>query len=67
VFGFDVGIEKLSLVSEKALRKQLKILCKYCGWFREQQNETVLVEKKSRSWERAFAEYNKQKPKLRSL
>ena len=64
VFGFDIGIKKLSLVTEKGLRKQLKILCKYCGWFKELQGEIILTEKMSRSWKRAFTEYRKQKPKL---
>jgi hypothetical protein len=64
VYGFDLGIKELSLVTEKNLRKQMKILCKYCGWFREPQDEIVLAETMSRSWQRAFAEYKKQKPKL---
>ncbi|MBP7215737.1 MAG: radical SAM protein [Candidatus Omnitrophica bacterium] len=64
VFGFDIGLQKLSLVTEQALRFQLKILCKYCGWFREQQRPTALTEQVSSSWQKAFAEYKKQKPKL---
>jgi hypothetical protein len=64
VYGFDIGIKKLSLVTEKALRKQMKVLCKYCGWFREPQDQIVLAETMSRSWKRAFAEYKRHKPKL---
>lgn len=64
VFGFNIGIKKLSLVTEKALREQMKILCKYCGWFKEGQGEIVLTEKMSRSWKRAFTEYRNKKPKL---
>ena len=64
VFGFDIGIKKLSLVSEEALRKQMNILCKYCGWFRLPQGGIVLTEKISPSWKRAFIEYRKQKPRL---
>jgi len=64
VFGLDIGIKELSLVTEKTLRKQLKILCKYCGWFKEPVNSLVLTEKISCSWKRAFAEYAKQRPKM---
>jgi len=63
VFGFDIGIKKLSLVSEKALREQMKILCQYCGWFREP-TEIIWKEKISHAWKRAYAEYKKQRPKL---
>jgi hypothetical protein len=64
VFGFDVGIKKLDQVSEKALRKQMNILCRYCGMFRELTGKTVLTAKISRSWKRAFAKYGERKPKL---
>jgi hypothetical protein len=64
VFGFDIGIKDLSLVNEKALREQMIILCKYCGWFKEWLGRVVSTEKVSPSWKRAFAEYRKQKPKM---
>jgi len=63
VFGFDIGIKKLSLVTEKALREQMKILCRYCGWFREP-TEIIWTEKMSLVWKRAYLEYKRQKPKL---
>ena len=64
VFGFDIGIQKLSMVSEEALREQMKTLCQYCGWFKEHPGEEILTEKVSRSWKKAFAEYEKKKPEL---
>ncbi len=64
VFGFDIGIKKLEFVTERALREQMKILCKYCGFFRELTNKTVLTERISRSWRRAFVKYKEQKPSL---
>jgi hypothetical protein len=66
VFGFDVGIKKLSMVTEQALRKQMKVLCPCCGWFKEQQlaAQSVSVNTLSRSWKKAFTEYKKQKPSL---
>ena len=64
VFGFNIGIKDLSLVTAKALRGQMKILCKYCGWFNVDQKAIVSVEKMSRSWKKALTDYRKQKPKL---
>lgn len=64
VFGLDIGIRELDQVTEGALRKQLKTLCKYCGFFREPQYGTTLTQTMSRSWKRAFAQYKKHKPEL---
>jgi hypothetical protein len=63
VFGFDIGIKKLSQVNEQALRAQMKILCRYCGWFKKS-TDIILTERMSPSWKKAYAEYKKQKPKL---
>jgi len=64
VFGFDIGIKKLGLVTEKALREQMKILCRYCGFFRELTGKLVFTTKISRSWREAFAQYHKRRPHL---
>ena len=64
VFGFDIGIKSLSLVNEQALRGQMRILCKYCGWFNEGREELLVSERISPSWRKAFAEYRRQKPIL---
>ena len=63
VFGFDIGIKRLEDVNEKALRDQMKILCKYCGFFQEP-NQEVTKEEASISWKKAYEEYQKQKPDL---
>jgi len=64
VFGFDIGIQRLATVDENTMREQMKILCRYCGWFKERPEEVIRTEKVSRSWKRAFAEYKRQPPKL---
>ncbi len=64
VFGFDVGIPRLDQVDESALREQMKVLCRYCGWFKAQPNDVVWTEKMSRSWEDAFERYKTRKPEL---
>lgn len=63
IFGFDVGIKKLSLVTEKSLRDQMRILCKYCGLFREP-FDLVRKPKMSPSWKKAYSDYKKKKPEL---
>lgn len=64
VFGLDVGIQKLSMVTEEALREQMKVLCKYCGWFKERPDEEIDTEQISRSWRKALAKYKDRKPAL---
>jgi hypothetical protein len=63
VFGFDLGIKKLSLVTEQALREQMKILCRYCGHFKEP-HEMLNKEKISRTWKTAYEKYKISKPRL---
>lgn len=63
VLGFDVGIKKLSLVDETALRDQMKILCKYCGIFKKPY-ELITKPEMSPSWERAYSRFKKQKPAM---
>jgi len=64
VFGFDVGIKKLSQVNSETLSNQMKILCRYCGHYKEP-NEVVLKEKMSRAWKDAYKKYKGGKPKLK--
>jgi hypothetical protein len=63
VLGFDIGIKKLSLVDETALRDQMRILCKYCGIFKRPY-ELITKPKMSPSWKKAYSRYKKQKPTL---
>jgi hypothetical protein len=64
VFGFNIGIKQLSSVTDGALRAQMAILCRYCGWFKHPDLSTTVVEKISRSWQKVYAEYKRQKPVL---
>jgi hypothetical protein len=70
VFGFDIGIKKLINVTNDQLRKQMKILCSFCGHFKyftydhEKTSKCVYNEQMSTSWEKAYAKYSESKPKL---
>jgi hypothetical protein len=63
VFGFDIGIKKLSQVNENALRRQMKILCRYCGWFKIYSG-SITKEEITRSWKIAYAKYKEKRPQL---
>jgi hypothetical protein len=64
IFGFDVGIKKLSLVHDKnLLRNQFKVLCKYCGHYKEP-NEKVDKNLISKSWQLAYKNYKNNRPNL---
>lgn len=63
VFGFNIGIKKLSSVNEKSLRDQMKILCQYCGIFKEPY-EIIRKPRVSPSWEKAYGRFKKEKPEL---
>lgn len=65
VFGFDIGLKSLSSVTDEALKKQLKLLCAYCGHYKYNYNEKwVNTEKASKSWQNAIDKYNKKRPVL---
>jgi len=65
VFGFDIGLKKLSMVNEEALRKQMNILCGYCGHFlRNFSNEVVSEESMSESLRLAYEKFRMQRPEL---
>ncbi len=63
VFGFDIGIKKLSDVNGDALRLQLNKLCRYCGTFKENTDLTT-KEDMSETWKSVYRAYRKSKPKL---
>ena len=65
IFGFDIGIKKLSDVTEKTLRKQMQILCRYCGFFHEP-HRMVRKEEISITWEKAYKAY-KERASILSL
>lgn len=69
VFGWDIGIKKLSLVKKAILRKQLSLLCRYCGHFKNwgrtfPKGGPILVDKEamSESWVKAYKAYKEKKP-----
>ena len=65
VFGLDVGIKKLSDITEDSLRAQMKVLCKNCGWFKKRAHQEILsTDKMSPAWEKALSDYKKNKPQL---
>ena len=65
VFGFDVGQKGLSSVNDLILKKQLRILCGYCGHYKENFGIDILSkEKMSASWKKAYEEYTIAEPKL---
>lgn len=65
VIGFDIGIKKLSHVSDSKLKNQLALLCRYCGHFKDNYGEKKITEQMiSPSWQKAYEKYKKSKPKL---
>lgn len=63
IFGCDVGIKNLKTALKSDMKKQSSALCRYCGHFKEP-NDQVKKDVVSRSWKKAFDEYNKKKPEL---
>jgi len=66
IFGFDIGLKDLSLVRPRLLRKQLRILCKYCGHYKRgppkySMNHGEII---SPTWRIAYGEYKKKRPDL---
>jgi hypothetical protein len=68
VFGFDIGIKKLSEVTDEKLKNQMKILCKYCGHFKATEiissKNRISEEIMSTSWKKAYENYSRNKPNL---
>ena len=64
VYGFDIGIKRLDLVTERSLRSQMKILCQYCGHFNRQRRQPVLTAQISPAWQNAFKKYRENKTKM---
>ena len=65
VFGFDIGQKGLSSVNDTILKNQLKLLCRYCGHYKENFGTDIISkEKMSASWKKAYEEYTIAEPKL---
>jgi sulfatase maturation enzyme AslB (radical SAM superfamily) len=68
VFGFDTGIKKLSELTDSSLKKQRRILCRYCGYYKikdsNEKKNWINKEKMSPTWIKVYEKYKKQRPKL---
>jgi hypothetical protein len=66
VFGFDIGGKWLKeYIETEGWKRQLPILCRYCGHFRHQfRKEWTRKEKISASWRTAFEKYKNKVPRL---
>ncbi len=63
IFGFEVGIKKLSNINEESFRKILNIICRFCGHYKQPSDQAVrnVI---SPSWKKAFKKYGEKKPRL---
>jgi hypothetical protein len=64
VFGMDIGIKTIKGRTEKNFRNQMKALCKYCGHFKDKQDEIYTLDDISPIWQKAYANYAKKAPVL---
>ena len=69
VMGFDIGLKHLPRSHDK-LFPQMEQLCQYCGHFcsrhfiPKEQRETIVGSPMSKSWEHAYAAFQRMKPEL---
>ena len=65
VFGFNIGIKSLSSLNDRELRKQLKVLCAYCGHYRDNFGKRKITnEIITRKWKNAYKNYKTTPPAL---
>ena len=64
VLGLDIGIKNISEISEEAYRKQLKILCRYCGLFKSASEEVYNLKDISPAWQKIYSDYRANQPVL---
>ena len=65
VFGFNIGIKKLSNTTDLGLKNQLEQLCKYCGHYKENFSTNLISDEQiSESWKKAYQKYKNSKPEL---
>jgi hypothetical protein len=65
-FGFNIGIKSLSDVTTSNLRDQLRVLCKYCGHYKDKKAKfrKKMQDVVSPSWRKAYDQYKDKKPEL---
>lgn len=64
VFGLDIGIKRIEDRSERAFRRQMKALCKYCGHFKDKQDDIYSLEDISPIWQMVYENYAVKSPEL---
>ena len=65
VFGFDIGVKSLRDVNVSKMQGMLPLLCRLCGHFKENYGTDLVTDEEiSRSWKRAYKNYQVKKPKL---
>lgn len=64
VFGFNVGIKSLSMLTERRLHQQRRTLCQYCGHFCGIQYQVRKQTEMSASWVDAYRRYRVKRPQL---
>jgi hypothetical protein len=60
VFNFDIGLRRLEQVTTDNLKKQLSVLCKYCGHSPTCHKHNTDVQENSKTWEEAYNKYKQQ-------
>lgn len=65
IAGWDIGIKNFNEISEENFREQLKLLCKYCGHFKDKKDEIYDLKEISPTWEKFYQKYQEQKPELK--
>ena len=68
VFGFDIGRKEIPLSNDN-MEKERKVLCKYCGHFKDPSGFrfrffSTREEKMSKTWKKSYENYQKKRPSL---
>lgn len=65
VFGFDIGIKRLSSVKDKILFDQRKVICRYCGHYKAMRCKIRTFNEMSPAWVEAYKIFRINKPILK--
>jgi len=65
VMGIDLGIKSLKDIDDRKFRLQLRLLCGYCGFFKDSEDEIYDLEDMSPTWHKIYDDYKKNKPELK--
>ena len=64
VFGFDIGLDSLSDMTDENMTEQMKKVCGYCGSYKRSK-QGAHAQATSQTWKEAFEDYNSGKIKRR--